>query len=105
MSKGKLVTQKVEGFHERMVISGGVPLENRYQPCTSSPLTPPCIWVLMSSCDSVCLREDTLLFLIFFFSKTNLEGVRHLGYALTTKWMVLGQRLPKVLLTFGFFHL
>lgn len=49
----------------------------------------------------MCLTANTLLFLIFF-SKTNLEGVRHLGYALTTKWMVFGQRLPGVFLTFGF---
>lgn len=34
--------------------------------CTSSPLMPPSIWVLMSSCDSMCLTADTLLFLIFF---------------------------------------
>lgn len=104
MSKGQLVTRKAEGFRERMVASGGVPWEHRHQPCTSSPLTPPSLWVVMSSCDSMCLTADTLLFLIFF-SKTNLEGVRHLGYALTTKWMVFGQRLPGVFLTFGFFHL
>lgn len=28
----------------------------------------------MSSCDSVCLREDTLLFLIFFFLKDKSGG-------------------------------
>lgn len=53
MSKGQLVTRKAEGFHERMVASGGVPWEHRHQPCTSSPLMPPSIWVLMSSCDSM----------------------------------------------------
>lgn len=53
MSKGQLVTRKAEGFHERMVASRGVPWEHRHQPCTSSPLMPPSIWVLMSSCDSM----------------------------------------------------